>query len=57
MPRRALRDVAVPRFAYVRVHVHPIRYPTAYTTDWRVRSAELLPDAHAASLHLRNMRS
>ena len=45
VPRRALRDVAVPCFAYVRVHVHPIRYPAAYTTDWRVRGAELLPDA------------
>ena len=38
-PRRALRDVTVPRFAYVRVHVHPIRYPAAYTTDWKARCA------------------
>ena len=43
MPRRALRDVAVPRFAYVRVHVHPIRYPAAYTTDWRVRGPDPCP--------------
>lgn len=32
-----MRDVTVPRFAYVRVHVHPIRYPAAYTTDWKAR--------------------
>ncbi|KAK9831405.1 hypothetical protein WJX81_002433 [Elliptochloris bilobata] len=37
VPRRALQDVAVPRRAYVRVHVHPIRYPAAYTTDWKAR--------------------
>jgi hypothetical protein len=27
----------VSRHAYVRVHVHPKRFPAAYSVDWKVR--------------------
>eukprot|EP00775_Hariotina_reticulata_P010254 gene10254-10412_t len=36
-PKRVLQDVAVGPGAYVRVHVHPKRFPAAYSVDWQLR--------------------
>ena len=35
-PQRASGDVPVNQHAYIRVHVHPKRFPAVYTTDWKV---------------------
>ena len=35
-PKRAAEDVPVSRHAYIRVHVHPKRFPAAYIVDWKV---------------------
>ena len=35
-PKRASRDVMVPRYSYLRVHAQPKRFPAAYETDWQV---------------------
>ena len=35
-PQRALMNAAVEVNAYIRVHVHPKRFPAAYTVDWKV---------------------
>lgn len=36
-PQRAASDAVVPRHAYLRVHLHPKRFPAAYDVDWAVR--------------------
>ena len=34
--KRAAEDVQLTKHAYVRVHVHPKRFPAAYIVDWKV---------------------
>ena len=50
-PQRAASDVPVEKYAYVRVHVHPKRFPSAYKVDWKVGSERPLcieaPAEHA----------
>ena len=40
-PQRATADAAVHEHAYIRVHLHPKRFPAAYSVDWKV-SAPLM---------------
>lgn len=35
-PRRATGDEEVDEFAYVRIHVHPKRFPSAHKVNWKV---------------------
>ena len=35
-PQRVTQDVAVSQHAYVRVHVHPKRFPAVHNVDWKV---------------------
>lgn len=35
-PQRALQDVSINEHAFIRVHVHPKRFPAVYTVDWKV---------------------
>lgn len=37
MPQRASEDAVVGQHAYIRVHVHPKRFPAAYAVRWEVR--------------------
>ncbi|KAK9817741.1 hypothetical protein WJX72_001472 [[Myrmecia] bisecta] len=37
IPQRALADVVLADWAYVRVHVHPKRFPAVYLVDWKER--------------------
>ena len=53
VPQRALRDLVLPRSAYIRVHVQPIRYPAAHATDWKARGPRGVP---ATSSRLRVLR-
>jgi hypothetical protein len=36
-PRRLVQDSVLPVGAYVRVQVHPKRFPRAWSVDWKVR--------------------
>ena len=36
-PQRATQDVSINQHAFIRVHVHPKRFPAVYTVDWKVR--------------------
>lgn len=35
-PQRMTEDAVVPRHSYVRVHLHPKRFPAAYSVAWQV---------------------
>ena len=35
-PQRATQDVTINQYAYIRVHVHPKRFPAVYSVDWKV---------------------
>lgn len=35
-PQRATQDVGINQHAFIRVHVHPKRFPAVYTVDWKV---------------------
>lgn len=52
VPRRVGDDIAVHQHGYCRAHVHPKRFPLAYTADWQVRI--LL--SHKSSFTLFNSR-
>lgn len=43
-PKRVLKDLHVSAGAYVRVHVHPKRFPAAYSVDWRQQILADLPE-------------
>ncbi|GAB4822393.1 hypothetical protein N2152v2_009439 [Parachlorella kessleri] len=43
-PQRVCEDVTVPRYAYIRVHVHPKRFPAAYVVRWEERILADLPE-------------
>lgn len=43
-PQRAATDVDVRMNAYVRVHVHPKRFPNAYKVDWKARIVHAAED-------------
>lgn len=34
-PKRATTDIPVNKHAYIRVHVHPKRFPAVYAADWK----------------------
>ncbi|KAL3148480.1 hypothetical protein ABBQ38_013923 [Trebouxia sp. C0009 RCD-2024] len=34
-PQRATQDVVINQHAFIRVHVHPKRFPAVYTVDWK----------------------
>ncbi len=36
VPRRMVEDCIVEPWSYVRVHVHPKRFPLAHAVDWKV---------------------
>lgn len=46
-PKRAAEDVLVSKHAYVRVHVHPKRFPAAYIVDWKVGPAVCRSAGHS----------
>lgn len=35
-PQRATQDVSINQHAFIRVHLHPKRFPAVYTVDWKV---------------------
>ena len=35
-PQRAAKDVLVNQYAYIRLHLHPKRFPAVYSVDWKV---------------------
>ena len=35
-PQRAIQDVGINEYAFIRVHVHPKRFPAVYTVNWKV---------------------
>ena len=37
-PKRVTQDIAINKHAFIRVHVHPKRFPAVYTVDWKVNS-------------------
>ena len=43
-PSRLQQDIAVTAGCYVRVHVHPKRFPAAHTVDWKQRIIYHGPD-------------
>ncbi|BDA46168.1 probable mitochondrial RNA pseudouridine synthase Rpusd4 [Coccomyxa sp. Obi] len=43
-PQRASTDIHVDMNAYVRVHVHPKRFPNAYKVDWKARIVHAAQD-------------
>lgn len=38
-PQRTTEDVIVSEHAYIRVHLHPKRFPATYSVDWAVSAA------------------
>ncbi|DBB13532.1 TPA: hypothetical protein ACH3X3_000574 [Trebouxia sp. C0006] len=34
-PKRVTQDIAINKHAFIRVHVHPKRFPAVYTVDWQ----------------------
>ncbi|DBA92792.1 TPA: hypothetical protein ACH3X1_002981 [Trebouxia sp. C0004] len=34
-PKRVTQDIAINKHAFIRVHVHPKRFPAVYTVDWK----------------------
>lgn len=55
VPRRVAGDIAVHQHGYCRVHVHPKRFPLAYTADWQVHVQHTwrrqVCDSLAAAMH------
>ena len=50
-PQRATQDVSINQHAFIRVHLHPKRFPAVYTVDWKVilhaqRPASCLQHSH-----------
>lgn len=35
-PQRAAKDVLVNQYAYIRLHLHPKRFPAVYSVNWKV---------------------
>ena len=42
-PQRATEDVGINQHAFIRVHVHPKRFPAVYTVDWKVSTHATTP--------------
>ena len=40
-PQRVTADVEVPPHSYIRVHLHPKRFPAAHAVDWGVSDGTL----------------
>lgn len=49
-PQRATQDVSINQHAFIRVHVHPKRFPAVYTVSWKVSTCCTLPCARLISL-------